>query len=322
MGAFGTRQQRQDRQREIDESQAQKEAEAQKQADIQMALQNLFQGRHARQGQEPTQEDVAAETGRLSTLAALNPTLAKTVSELLKSGDEQQMEAVGREVENGVRLAKQLKDAPDFVSRKKVLSEIGRQYSVEDKPLDRIVHLSNMTEGQLDTEIDRMMLAGQEVKDLLAPALPAKTREVKRGNEIVTEEWNSASGTWRRIANSPRFKENEGDDRTSFIVDNDRNILLQKLEGTTPDDLIKRTVKSTDTGFPNPDYDPYLTAQIRNALKKKKGDDPEFDRFQQLFAGKKSDVAPKAAQEEGGSEETRTLGGKTYVKINGKWFEQ
>jgi hypothetical protein len=162
IGGFAARQQRQDRQVE-------KDAGAQKQADIQMALQNLFQGRQERQGQEPTQEDVAEETGRLSTLAALNPTLAKTMSELLKSGDEQQMEAVGREVENGVRLAKQLKDAPDFVSRKKVLSEIGRQYSVEDKPLDRIVHLSNMTEGQLDTEIDRMMLAGQEVKDLLAP---------------------------------------------------------------------------------------------------------------------------------------------------------
>ena len=44
-------------------------------------------------------------------------------------------------------------------------------------------------------------------KTLAAPTAapqPPKTREVKKGNEIVTQQWNPQSGTWTEIARSPR----------------------------------------------------------------------------------------------------------------------
>ncbi|MEH6525912.1 MAG: hypothetical protein V7723_07540 [Sneathiella sp.] len=292
---FGTKQQRQDRQIALDDRQTTIDERKQSKADISTALTDLFQGRQtqAASGQVPTANDVRVETGKLTRLAALNPQLAKTVSEILKSGDKQQMAIVGEQAEEGVRLATQLKAEPDLASRKRKLAEIARSYSLENKPLNRLVQLSNMSEGQLDTELDRMIFAGQSTQEILAPAKPAKTREVKDGDTIRTEEWDPATRKWKTLAKSPRFNESrEGDNRTDFLIDNDRKILLQKLKGTTPEELLKRTVKSTDTGFPNEEYDPQLTTQIRNALKKKKGDDPDFDKYQQLFAGAQPETTP------------------------------
>lgn len=125
------------------------------------------------------------------------------------------------------------------------------------------------------------------------PKEPAQTRELKTGDSIKTQEFNSSTGQWETVSEAPRFKEESSNSgREDFMIDNDRRILLQKLEGMTPEELLKRTQKSTDTGFDNKDYDPVLEKQIRNALKKKHGEDPEFDRFQQLFAGARGPDSP------------------------------
>ncbi|MDF2366322.1 hypothetical protein [Sneathiella sp.] len=129
-----------------------------------------------------------------------------------------------------------------------------------------------------------------------APAKPPTMREFKTGDKIDLKEFDTSTGQWETRATAPRFKDENTatSERENFMIDNDRKILLQKLEGMTPEELLKRTQSSLATGRDNPDYDAQLTAQIKNALKKKRGDDPDFDRFQQLFAGARGPEQPTA----------------------------
>ncbi|MFC4271604.1 hypothetical protein GQF03_17435 [Sneathiella chungangensis] len=169
----------------------------------------------------------------------------------------------------------------------------GYKYLADNQAIRNAPAKPNIIKGadgyQYDANTGKRVLPG-----VVKPKTPAETRELKTGDAIETQEFNTATGQWETISNAPRFKdENSTSARDDFMIDNDRRILLQKLEGMTPAELLRRTQKSTDTGFDNKDYDPVLEKQIKNALKKKRGDDPEFDRFQQLFAGAHGPHNPK-----------------------------
>jgi len=45
------------------------------------------------------------------------------------------------------------------------------------------------------------------------------------------------------------------------------------------DDLLKRTQAATETGMPNPDFDPYLSSVYRRAMRHKVGGDEDYDSF-------------------------------------------
>ena len=64
------------------------------------------------------------------------------------------------------------------------------------------------------------------------------------------------------------------------------------VAGLTPQDIMKRTAKATNTGRENPDYDPGLARQAGLANRRKIGDDEFFDGRSK---GQPSASNPKAA---------------------------
>lgn len=54
-------------------------------------------------------------------------------------------------------------------------------------------------------------------------------------------------------------------------------ISRQKISGLSPEEIRRRTLKESDTGRPNPDFDPLLAQHVRLANKRKYGQDDWFD---------------------------------------------
>ena len=58
-------------------------------------------------------------------------------------------------------------------------------------------------------EHDRQQLANDERKRREDALKPPKTREVNRGDDIVTEEWDATTRSFREISRSPRYSDRE-----------------------------------------------------------------------------------------------------------------
>lgn len=66
--------------------------------------------------------------------------------------------------------------------------------------------------------------------------------------------------------------------------------------GMTPDEIRRRTAKTTDTGRENPDYDPTLSRAATLAARRKIGSDAHFDNRNQASPAPVTPPAPAAAQ--------------------------
>ena len=55
------------------------------------------------------------------------------------------------------------------------------------------------------------------------------------------------------------------------------DISRQRIAGMSPEEIQRRTAKATDTGRPNPDFDPTLVQHVRLANKRKYGSDDWYD---------------------------------------------
>ena len=60
------------------------------------------------------------------------------------------------------------------------------------------------------------------------------------------------------------------------------------------EEILQRAQKATDTGFDNPDFDPFLNRLVRAATQRKTGPDPEFEQFHRRIYG----TSPSASDEE------------------------
>ncbi len=124
-----------------------------------------------------------------------------------------------------------------------------------------------------------------------APAEPRQTRTIEQGDQTITQEFNPDTGRFETIATAPRSTNTAAAD-ANFVIDNDRAILRHKLQSMSASEILSRTVKESADGFPNPNYDEQLTRQVKSALKKKRGDDPDFKFWHQQFAGAPDPNAP------------------------------
>lgn len=81
------------------------------------------------------------------------------------------------------------------------------------------------------------------------------------------------------------------------------------VKGLTRNELIRRTQQMTETGAPNPDYDPMLSATVRKALKRKVGvADAEFEIISKQFRGTDTAPAPRAPADLSDDELLKSLG--------------
>ena len=115
----------------------------------------------------------SVDTAALGRLGQLSPKMAQAVGQAKQS--PQQAGELRQEAQRGVDLAQELRDLPDHAARlKRLASEAGTR-SAEGGNLDRLVKLSNMNEGALDLELQRMQLIGKDTLSLLPAPVTAQS---------------------------------------------------------------------------------------------------------------------------------------------------
>lgn len=152
------------------------------------------------------------QTAALARLAALDPNASKEIRAILDRGNKQEVAAARAEVESNVRMASVIEKQPTYQKKRAAIESIGRRLAAEGKPLDRVLHLMNLSEPDLDLDLQRMKVMGTDLKTLTEPreVKAPTTREVKRGDEIVTEQFNPTTGAFEEIGRSARFNPNAG----------------------------------------------------------------------------------------------------------------
>jgi hypothetical protein len=80
-------------------------------------------------------------------------------------------------------------------------------------------------------------------------------------------------------------------ERANYEVDAARQIL--ESQNLSRAEIARRTAKATSTGRENPDYDPTLDDLVRQAARRKTGDDPEFNRVYRRLYGEPPPPIPE-----------------------------
>lgn len=121
-------------------------------------------------GPDPIQFTPAA-TGKarekaLLRLISLDPAIGRSVSSLLQSGDVRATEELRAQAVKGLRQASFVSGQKDFPSKQRALTSLGEQAIANGEPLDRIIKLQNLSEPELDLELERMKIMGQDLKTI------------------------------------------------------------------------------------------------------------------------------------------------------------
>ncbi len=105
-----------------------------------------------------------------------------------------------------------------------------------------------------------------------------KMRQVKRGLETITEQWNPRLGIFQEISRAPTFKPSGGvtpaQQASNAKIDEARRWLFE--EGMSREEILRSSQKQTDIGEASPDYNPFIASMARLATQRKVGDDPAF----------------------------------------------
>jgi len=163
-------------------------------------------GQAIRQGQEAQrlqqrqiqgQTDILAsgvggkkEEAALLRLSALNPQVGNAMRQALERGDAQELAAANAQAEKGFKEATFLQNQESFGGKRNALISLGRAEAArEGGDPSRILKLLDLPEEQLNTEIQRMLTMGVDLKTLttrtkLGPEerlVTASGQEVARG---------------------------------------------------------------------------------------------------------------------------------------------
>lgn len=151
--AFGTPQTREDRERRI----AQEDEEIRRRKEIEDLIGTIGQPGAKK---SPNQK-------ALLRLQALDPKIGKAVLEVIKNGTEQDRETFKLEAERGAKQAVFVASQTDFAAKQRAIRSLAAQAAAQGKPLDRFIELQNLSEPELDLELQRMKIAGADLKTIL-----------------------------------------------------------------------------------------------------------------------------------------------------------
>jgi len=143
-------------------------------------------------------------------IAQIDPKMAEMMQGMLERNDKVEMEQAKAETDRGVREATLISNAKTPAERMNVVNNLAAAAAAENRPVDRYVELANMSPDQQELELQRMQVMGQDIKTLLEPPKPPETREVKKGDRIITEQFNPQTGQFEQIADAERFNPNSG----------------------------------------------------------------------------------------------------------------
>ena len=126
----------------------------------------------------------------LVRLSALNPQAANAIRQSLERGDKLALADTARKTEEGTRQALFIQRQPDFAGKQRALASAAQEASARGEDVSRFVELSNLSEPQLDLELEKMIVQGADLKTLTKEFLEAEEvatpgGEIVKSSEIV-----------------------------------------------------------------------------------------------------------------------------------------
>lgn len=180
------------RKRARDEAEVVKQEELERQEEIDRQINILTSG----------SQDPQAEEAALLRLGAIDPALANATRATIQRGDEQEIDALRQTAEQGARDSVLVSSQPDFASKQAAIGQLASQAAVRGEPLDRFIQLQNMSEPELDLELQRMQIAAQDIDTLLKPVeaikpttATGKARQDLNAGLITQAEFDAITST-------------------------------------------------------------------------------------------------------------------------------
>ncbi len=106
----------------------------------------------------------------LLRLNALDPQIGRAVLGVIQSGNEQTRENFRAQAELGAKNAIFISGQKDFAAKQRAISSLATAAAGRGEPLERFIELQNFSPSQLDLELQRMKIAGQDLQTILKPA--------------------------------------------------------------------------------------------------------------------------------------------------------
>lgn len=168
--------------------------------------------------------------------------LSQSLGQAVKQRDERQLFKNAQTKENYIQsLFKAVQNPENIEEIANLRAEFLRGHGLSD---DDMWHtLTAKERSDKDPEAFQKMLmfelrklAPQRTEQVFGPldgsSEPPKTREIKKGGEIITQEWNKQTGKWDDVSEAPRFKE-EGESSIEEKIN-----ILKSVNQDTPDSII------------------------------------------------------------------------------------
>ena len=129
----------------------------------------------------------------LIRLASIDPALSKSISDIISAGDQRQIDQLQQQSEDGLRDATFVSGQPDFASKQRALTSLAEGAASRGEPLDRFIQLQNLSEPELDLELQKMKVMGTDIKTLVKASQPTAGDFAKAPGVITRREDGSVS---------------------------------------------------------------------------------------------------------------------------------
>jgi len=187
--AFGTPQSRAADEEALLASEQARQLKAQQQQSLQQIITDLTQGTGGTAG--PTGKTGATGQAKrrqdaMIRLSTINPQAATGIQKILQAGQTAELDAIRKETNKGARQAKLIKGKGSFIERQKALTQLAASTAAEGKDITRLVELSNLSESELDLELDKMLLQATDIETITGSA-PGAGKKFTKGAGVRTQ---------------------------------------------------------------------------------------------------------------------------------------
>jgi hypothetical protein len=182
--------------------------------------------------------------------------------------------------------ASELVTANEWIKEKN--PDIAKTLAFSDRDLEVVARNSDAfyhSLGIVSPKDEGAILTEQAKRESRPP--PGRTRKVNRDGKVMDQAQTWDGQRWVDEGEAtPHFKPDAGgltasQQRTNDEIDGART----RIEAMTDEDIKRATQSKTATGADNPAYDAQVARDARLAMRKKFGDDVDFDRVNERVSG-------------------------------------
>jgi hypothetical protein len=189
--------------------------------------------------------------------------------------------------------ASELIEANEWIKTNK--PDIAKTLALSDEELGTVHRNSDAfyhTLGIISPKDEGQVLVANAKGETRAP--PTRIQPVNRNGVRMDQQQEWVNGEWKNTGDEvPHFAGGKepgtltaSQERTNAEIDGART----RIEALTPEEIKRATQSKTSTGADNPAYDPRIAADSRLAMRKKFGEDKDFEKVTERISGQNKET--------------------------------